>query len=521
MPDTDRDNHHHETETDQPAQQEPTEGVDEMVDTLTFACPPYDETQSALLVLNDAFFYHGKSNVADLYVEERTRHLGNKTIGEIVTEFIMLEPKWGKLASRIGCNVESLQEFFEQQPDPDAATKALNKKRVYIAADHGIEDEMKRFEWFVSYEGLFAEDLYSDNDHPPPGDITFVMGSSGSGKTLFSLGAVATRDDKNTVNKRKILGMSVTVYLNLSRFSQFVSEMDGKKRLRYLREKLSQFAGVPIKEQLDMHVSLVLDEAGSASVRGHFERKQNVLDFYKEMTELGTSFWLVVCGTGVFGTELASGSDCRKIRMKQWSQVEFLIIARAKWAWVTDQPKFADETVEAIYRHSVLSALATNARCANFLIRAITERIYKINFARKNWQNFLWECTGELVNEVVGHYVRNHGLKNLKSEQRRRIAAWVLFVVEESRKLGRGPEVLAPLQILPEQMDPEPVIQKYWMPVVWGLMDVNILYSGDDGHVRATFDRPDENSVVLSPALVIVLFALLGGQAAIVTGWEG
>jgi hypothetical protein len=142
-------------------------------------------------------------------------------------------------------------------------------------------------------------------------------------------------------------------------------------------------------------------------------------------------------------------------------------------------------------------------------------------FCQEKLAEFFWECTGELVDEVVGHYVRTNGLKNLKSEQRRRIAAWVLFVVEESRKLGRGPEVLAPLQILPEQMNPEPVVEAAWMSVVWGLMDVNILYSGDDGDVLASFDRPDENSVVLSPALVIVLFTLLGGQAGIVSSWEG
>jgi hypothetical protein len=71
-----------------------------------------------------------------------------------------------------------------------------------------------------------------------------------------------------------------------------------------------------------------------------------------------------------------------------------------------------------------------------------------------------------------------------------------------------------------KHMKPQPVVDEDWMPIVWGLMDLNMYYSSVDGVQTLKFDRPDKSSVVLSPAIAAVLFTFLGGQAAIEASWE-
>jgi hypothetical protein len=100
------------------------------------------------------------------------------------------------------------------------------------------------------------------------------------------------------------------------------------------------------------------------------------------------------------------------------------------------------------------------------------------------------------------------------------VAAWVFFLVEESRKHGHRPKVEHALDMRTEHLKPQPLIEEDWMPLVWGLMEVNIKYWTVYGGTFPFFDRENENSLLLSPALASVLFALLGGPAAIVTSWK-
>jgi hypothetical protein len=341
-----------------------------------------------------------------------------------------------------------------------------------------------------------------------PRDIVYVMGPSGSGKTFFAVGFAATRDDNN-LDTRTIACRHVTLYLNLSTCG---SQTDGPNLLRLIHKQIRLLVpGYDSSKPLDMHVSLVLDEAWSSNAEKFFEDRKQVIQLFDYMKQhLAISFRLVVSGTGVFGTSLCSVSDCCKIRMKQWTQDEFIRIAR-KEDW-TDKAIIAT-LIDSIYLHPILSALTTNARAANYLLGAVIQRLRSANTERENWQNFLWEDTAELVGFVVKRYINRNGLKGLEVPQRRRVAAWVFYIVEESRRHGRSKDPLNVQKIVEGDL-----VNKQDMPVVWGLMDVNVIYTSTK---NCKFARGDGNSVLLSPALTIVLFSLLGGTASVVTSWAG
>jgi hypothetical protein len=209
--------------------------------------------------------------------------------------------------------------------------------------------------------------------------------------------------------------------------------------------------------------------------------------------------------------------------MKQWTTRDFLQVVRRK-NWDLNRSfqgihDFSAEVVAAIYRHSILSALTTNARTVQFLVDAVEQKLMTLNTAREHWQNFLWENTAELVASVVDRYIGQSGLRKLLPKEKRRVAAWVLSIIELSRSHGRPPKTQVPLSR--GTLNPPFWIAVQHQPVLWGLMDVNIEYSEQLGRQTCNFDRESENSVLLSPALAIVLFSLLGGTASVVTSWAG
>jgi hypothetical protein len=333
---------------------------------------------------------------------------------------------WARvLAQRIGCDAASLAEYIGPENDPAVqAARALDKRRtVFVsAADAALERDFERFRYLPNYDDLFGHYRYYKVGSD---DITYVSGSVGSGKTLFALGAVARRldDDYFWRHHRESTGMRelrVTVYVNLFHFQGFITDRkDDNERLQWLRAKLSRLVRVLIQKQLDMHISLVLDGAGLASVKGFFESVWKVCGFYSTMREhLASSFRLIVCGTAVH-TRTFGGRDLKNIRMKPWSR--YVCMTFADKIWCTGKghiSSFSNDMVEAICQHPILSTFTYNARCAYSLMAAVAKRINTRGYTMENWETILWECTGELVQEVVDHYITaSNGLNALSTGQ--------------------------------------------------------------------------------------------------------
>jgi hypothetical protein len=164
--------------------------------------------------------------------------------------------------------------------------------------------------------------------------------------------------------------------------------------------------------------------------------------------------------------------------------------------------------------------LTTNGRSADTLAEAIGTLILSTNTARENWQNFLRERTARLVDEVVLFYITRNGLARLSPVEKRRVAACVMYAVERSRIHGHPPKQAVPLDVRTSLKVAVDLLQ-IPLPVVWGLLDLNVEYWEISGREMRKFDRDNENSLLLSPALAMVLFSLLGGMASVVSSWEG
>jgi hypothetical protein len=268
---------------------------------------------------------------------------------------------------------------------------------------------------------------------------------------------------------------------------------------------------------LDMHVTFVLDEAGSSALDDYFEKKETIKRLYAALKPFAASIRLIVCGTGLTGENVCSQSDVFKIRMKEWDQADIMIVAR-KLSW--DQPTGPEQdreiahVVASIFEYSVLRALTTNSRSAWFLLEAVNERFQLQNSVQSTWQDFLHENTGYLVSRVVDKYVDMNGLRELSATERRRVAALVFHMVEQSRLNARVMEAPGPGD-------------KWYAPTFEGLAGAYRDYASScisfNVNYKSTGNQlwPGQTvSVSLSPALTIVLFSLLGGSASVLATWR-
>jgi hypothetical protein len=65
-----------------------------------------------------------------------------------------------------------------------------------------------------------------------------------------------------------------------------------------------------------MHVSFVLDEAGSSTLEDFFERKAIIVKLYHLLDCLAKTVRLIVCGTCLAGQYVSFQSDVVKIHMQ-------------------------------------------------------------------------------------------------------------------------------------------------------------------------------------------------------------
>jgi hypothetical protein len=305
-------------------------------------CPTYYPNRWALRVFADPFFYHDDISVAQACVVARRTHLQGLTIADVLMKY----PRPADLADIIHCSTRLLQQYIDQRTESTEAALHRNKL-VLLNAQDEFEEFYKRYIPLSNYSALYVSRPPIDPKYRGTsrwGQIIYVLGPSGIGKSYFALGDAATRDDKNPT--RTIQGLNVTFYFNV--YASGKSEMRGTSMLQMIREAIKSHVPWYDESRLDMHVSLVVDEAASSSEEGFFEQRRKVMKLYDFLeTNLATSFRLVVAGTGLFGTKLSSSSDCLKIRMKQWTRKDFSAIVGQKIGSVRRGPVRRFPTLQA------------------------------------------------------------------------------------------------------------------------------------------------------------------------------
>jgi hypothetical protein len=193
--------------------------------------------------------------------------------------------------------------------------------------------------------------------------LCFVTGASGSGKTFFAIKQAATFGIKTP---------KATLYCQPAEQGKLTKHLTVDSLMEWVKKALSDQvnAGVPIDHQLQMHITLILDEAGSVDVKRFFEERDNLLEIMQQMRKLSVGIRLVICGTGVTGVNFLTKGVAYKFRMRKWSRLELDEILKKEGFIVESVQR---DILDAIRRHPALNALSTNGRAAWFLTRAIAD----------------------------------------------------------------------------------------------------------------------------------------------------
>jgi hypothetical protein len=463
--------------------------------------PKYNDGDSAVSVLSNRYFYHKDMfrfpSLQELIQPGLVAAFGGMTVGEVRRKYTKAELM--KNAESALMAPSKVVQFIDQGETLE--DKLHNRiisfgSRAEIAVIEGrftplessavlLQSEIDRF-----HSKQTVVDPISSRSDP----AFFVLGSSGSGKSFFAVKYAATFALPKFANQQ-----NTTWYLKPGNLF-IAGNLSAENLVNRMKKDILKELDRATYEKLDMHVSIVIDEAGDRMLGGFFESKENVSNLLKLMEDLATSVRLVICGTGLTTMHIDSDTDACKFRMQPWGRQDFDTI-------LADRFKFDEATrkgvIGAITEQPSLNALATNGRSAFYLFWTISSlrSIFGAPISRSTLRG---SVVSEIVGAVVRRYIGENRIHNLSDGERRRVAAWVLRALRTATTESK-PEVPT-FSGLTE-------IEKV---VAMALIDLNVDYSGKEAKII----RGGLSSVLATPAISLLLCLLLGVPATFFSRWS-
>jgi hypothetical protein len=477
--------------------------------------PEYDGNALARVVFGHPYFYSNKE-AADANEGLRRDFLGDKTVDQVCREYMNKDIGFAQLMVDIGANHLRIEEYYA----------AANTTIEQVLAKRGIvgindKDELEKYNKqrvlsLPALDAIYRRWKPSKGLQTKKRQLCVVTGSSGSGKTYFCLkylpdflkgqhtySAVLYLKPDPDVTKIDFGGEPQLVY---------------EKLVQYVRAEVGQDLKRKMNKKLNMHVCLILDEAGDLKLNDVFEDKAFLHGFcnYVQAT-LADSVVVVISGTGIVATNLNSSSDAYIFRLNPWEREDMVEILKQD----SKDLNFVDgETVEdlvdAIFEHPKLQGLTTNARAAAFLANAIKELCsYNVGDV---WRIQLDAWAPALITRVVHEYIANNGLQELTLEERRVVAACVFRALEEAVSWREGPTAFYPPAF---KMLEKKLLTMAKSLVTWNVQLVGDRTSGGDGEKKIALLRKEDRAISVTPAIATVLFVMSGVQLSMIRGWKG
>jgi hypothetical protein len=498
--------------------------------------PPYDGAALAHAVFADnPLSFYTNQQAANANKAARRKILGRrKTVDHIRGEYMSKYPNsrsfsssswFQKLAEDIGARTTSVQRYYEAFAANVKIEQLLDEREI-LALDGS--DEVEEFRRLRVLGGVpTGARLYHDlrssaASRPRDYRLCYVLGPSGSGKTFFALQHVRhfCNDDDNGQQLPSAL-----LYIRPAEFSEQVDMARPEaphEMVQILRQRLQERIRSalrrvwdPAAQPLDMHLSLVLDEAGNTSLRSFFDDRQRMVCLMDELAlaQLARSFVVVVVGTNVQGHAFDSTNEVHVVRMRPWTRDDLVaVLAKNRRRLRSGSDK--DPTMalaDAVCAIPLLNALTSNGRTTCFLIETIVEALLSdrrtSSEEETSWLALLSERRSAIAEVVVRRYSHSNALATLEDgpSQRMRVGAWILGALSRLNV----DDATTPLQLdglcRRERSIAALLYQEY------------ILKSGT-GLVLAPKQR---FSTSLTPALAIVLFDLLGVLSFVLAGSNG
>ena len=467
--------------------------------------PKYIPTQKALDVFSNPYFYANETFAKS--AEDRRKHyLSDMTVGQVFKSYVFQQER-GYLCDWIYTLPNRVESFFAPAYESVEAILALHE----IIVLDGKEDVDKFDKRAVPLPIL--QDLLDTTTAKPDSKqelsralkLALVLGSSGSGKTFFSLQYLAHNlHIKSGVEKK------VTIYLYAKRAPGIKFFLDKEPNpeaavdlCKWIKKATEEQINREIKKVLNMHVCIIIDEAGDLDIKLWFESLAMLSRLCHEAEKMADSVAVVVSGTGLTGQNLSSVDDAYVFRLKPWRAIDFVKVLERKPFWLSKGEETTRTVANVIYANPKLRALATNARSAYFLVDAIANMIS--NYTQRVWGLNLDAWIPTLVKQVVDSYISSNGIKDITAQQRRRVAASI-FLVLQNVKWGH---VAPPPTFV--------ALEGKEIAVAESLVQYNVEHGKD----KLKLLENENFAVTVTPAIAMVLYSMAGIPITLVSGWKG
>ncbi|KAL7557554.1 hypothetical protein ACA910_018430 [Epithemia clementina (nom. ined.)] len=398
-----------------------------------------------------------------------------------------------------GVNFRELNKLLKE-----ACEKSIEDvlhQQVEVIGEGGLEEVKWSNERF-SKEAVYVAGPSRGKDQRAE-DICLVMGPSGSGKTFFALKGLPTWElsEDGSHDERHF-----TLYYKITDESDSVAS-DGSPAFSMstikekVQEKLTEKVG-KVQRKLDMRISLILDEAATAG--DIIAEMTNLSEIYKILAEYCTFPRLIVVGTGIdkFTRLMGTGTEVHKYRMRQWDLSSF---EKALPMWFPAGFE-CNKLARIVESEPMYQRLLTNARAAYFLARALETYLNADN---------VQQHMPTVILAVATKYIQGNGLRNLDSSSRRRVARAVFKLLDDtSRVVEKGQ---SHLEWPTFATDEDNLKLKDWeLDIATSLIDCNV--EMENGEVVLV---QGDHTVDVSPAITLVLFALVDVLGDVFSNWSG
>lgn len=483
--------------------------------------PKYHKDDKAAMVLANPYFYQGSQEIADMFQKDRASVLGDKTVEQVFCEFALgghndkvpremekcIDRGLNYLGQKTKCDIQLIKDYFADatytHEDVFVARKIIDlswgaEKEIFV--DRAVEnipmvhDVLSTTLNRVNGKGETRRDL----------PLAFVLGCSGSGKTFFSLQQLA-KNFLNNNNNNKLRAAAVYLYADDIFGAKLTTDANAAKEvIKGIKAKIQLSTGLEIKEELDMHLNIIIDEAGSYGLRAWFEDREMVTNLCVEAKGLAKSVGVILTGTGFTARNFDSINDAYVFRMKQWQVSDLaMLFDRHKEALRLVENKETTLTVaNAVYAHPKMGALATNARAAYFLVKSVTN--LSALFHRVPWSTWLDQWSSVIVPKVFDDYRCSNSLSRLDADQRRRVAACVFLALED---LQEGEVTVSSFSSELDFRD----TARADIVMQWNVELV-------EGELRLV--EGENFSMTVTPAITLILYSMVGIHPVLLPPWR-
>ncbi|KAL7559770.1 hypothetical protein ACA910_010439 [Epithemia clementina (nom. ined.)] len=414
---------------------------------------------------------------------------------------IAQEPLTFVYCERCGVDSEELEKLLKQTCE-ERLEDFLHQQVEIIGG--GGEEELKSANERFSKEAVDVAGPTDNGNDQRKDDICLVMGPSGSGKTFYALKGLSRKKSSKGGSQDE---RYFTLYYKITK-KENLEASDGSHTFSTSEiEKAMHASKVgKVRQKLDMRISLILDEAATAEE--HIAELTNLSKIYIILSRYCTSPRLIVVGTGIdnFTSSMGTGTQVHKYRMRQWSLSNF---EKALPNWLPDlhhRDDKREKLTKILENEPLYQRLLTNARAAYFLARAVETYLYADN---------VQQHMPTVITAVATKYIKSNGLCDLSSSSRRRVARAVFKLLDDtSRVVEQGQSHLKCPTFATDEGNLE--LEDDELAMATSLIDYNVEIKN-----RKVILVQGDHTVDVSPAITLVLFALVDVLGDVFSNWSG